>query len=657
MEQGRTALKTRLIVMNFLEFAVWGAYLTCMGNYLGRAGMGHLIAWFYSAQGIVSIFMPTLMGIVADRWIQPQRVLSLCHLVAGAAMVALCLYGMAEPTPDPTTFLSIYVVSIAFFMPTIALGNTVAFSTLKNNGMDTVRDFPPIRVFGTVGFIATMWFVNCAVWENGHFGFTLGASDAKFQDTYMQFLVSGVLSLVLALYCLTLPQCPLVRKQGQSLSQAFGLDAFRLFRNRRMAQFFIFSAMLGMALQVTNGFATPYLKHFQGVAGMEDSFGANNATLLVSLSQIAEAFCILLIPFFMKRFGIKVVMLIAMLAWVLRFGFFGAGDPELPGVLFIVLSCLVYGVAFDFFNVSGGLFVDQECDPSVRASGQGLFMLMTNGVGASIGTLAAGAVINHYCAYDSRGLLMELTPGGWSTCWYIFAAYSLAVAIAFALIFKDKQAQPATRGKATAGGKAGAALLLLLPLLALTACQGGTARGDAQNDSDSTAAATDSASLAAQAAPSRELTGTIGDGTSMNVLELVTDSLDTLYIETSRIVVSGGLLAGQRINVVYHKDPEGLLATAATNISALLHLWTRHDAQGHELSLELNPAGHAATYGVTAPPYNAWRLHGGLLLLSTPRRAGVEQSGYTDTFDIMQLDPDTLVLAGRHDVQRFWREN
>lgn len=441
MEQKGTALKARLIVMNFLEFAVWGAYLTCMGNYLGRAGMGNLIAWFYSIQGLASIFMPTLMGIIADRWVQPQRLLGLCHLVAGAAMVGLCVYGLAEPRPCPSLFIAIYVVSVAFFMPTIALSNTVAFTILKEHGRDTVTDFPPIRVFGTVGFIATMWFVNCAVWQDGHFFFTVGASDAKFQDTCMQFLVSGVLSVVLFLYCLTLPQCRIVRKPGQTLAQAFGLDAFRLFRRRRMAQFFVFSAMLGMALQVTNGFATPYLKHFQGVAGMEDSFGANNATMLVSLSQVAEACCILLIPFFMKRFGIKVVMLIAMLAWVLRFAFFGLGDPDFPGIVFIVLSCLVYGVAFDFFNVSGGLFVDQECDPSVRASGQGLFMLMTNGVGASVGTLVAGAIINHYCQYDSQGLLMETTPGGWDTCWYIFSAYALVVAVAFAILFKD--ARPA----------------------------------------------------------------------------------------------------------------------------------------------------------------------------------------------------------------------
>ncbi|MBR2084031.1 MAG: MFS transporter [Muribaculaceae bacterium] len=436
-------LKLRLIVMNFLEFAVWGAYLTCMGNYLGKAGMGNEIAWFYAIQGIVSIFMPTLMGIVADKYIQPQRLLGICHAIAGAAMVALALMGMnaadAGVLPNKTAFIAIYSLSVAFYMPTLALSNTVAFTILKDNGMDTEKDFPPIRVFGTIGFIATMWFVNCAYLENGKFGFTLGDSDFKFQYTYMQFLVSGLLSFVLFLYCFSLPACKLVKKEAKSLVESLGLNAFKLMKTKKMALFFIFSALLGMSLQVTNGFATPYLTHFKSDPAMADTFGANNATMLVSLSQIAEALCILLIPFFLKRYGIKVVMLIAMFAWVLRFGFFGAGNPAFPGVILIVLSCLVYGVAFDFFNVSGGIFVDKECDPDIKASAQGLFMLMTNGLGATIGTLAAGAIVNSLCHWiDGGKYLVGNTPTSWSTAWYIFAAFALVVAVSFMFLFKYK---------------------------------------------------------------------------------------------------------------------------------------------------------------------------------------------------------------------------
>lgn len=431
-------LKIRLAVMNFLEFAVWGAYLTSMGQYLGRAGMGAEISWFYAIQGIVSIFMPTLMGIVADKWIQPQRLLGFCHLVAGLAMVGLFGMGQATEKPDEATFIAVYTLSVAFYMPTLALSNTTAFTILKDHGLDTVKDFPPIRVFGTVGFIVLMWFVNCATINEGSFSFMLSENANKFQYTHYQFLMSGLMGILLFLYCFSLPQCKIIKKENQTMAEVWGFNAFKLFKTREMAMFFIFSCLLGMSLQVTNGYATPFITSFKGDPSMLDTFAANNATLLVSISQVSEALCILLIPFFLKRYGIKIVMLIAMFAWVLRFGFFGIGNPAFPGVILFVLSCIVYGVAFDFFNVSGGLFVDQKCDVKVRASAQGLFMLMTNGLGATIGTLLAGEVINHYCQWNEDGYLL----GDWRTCWLIFAGYALVVGVLFALVFKAKHKEP-----------------------------------------------------------------------------------------------------------------------------------------------------------------------------------------------------------------------
>lgn len=430
----QNSIKFRLTVMNFLEFAVWGAYLTSMGNYLGKAGMGAEISWFYAIQGIVSIFMPTLMGIVADKFIQPQRLLGICHLIAGTAMLSLCYLGSTQAMPDKTLFIALYTLSVAFYMPTLALSNTAAFTILKNSGLDTVKHFPPIRVFGTVGFIATMWFVNCAVWEGGEFLFTFGSNAHKFQYTQMQFMVSGALGLLLFVYCMTLPQCPVEKKPNRNLSEMLGLDAFKLFKRKEMAIFFIFSMLLGMCLQVTNAYATPFITSYSGIPEMADTFAANNATLLVSISQVAEALCILLIPFFLKRFGIKTVMLIAMFAWVLRFGFFGLGSPAMPGVILFILSCIVYGVAFDFFNVSGGLFVDKECEPSMRASAQGLFMLMTNGLGATIGTLAAGKVVDHFCQWEGNYLL-----GDWQSAWFIFAGFALFVAVTFIFAFKGSK--------------------------------------------------------------------------------------------------------------------------------------------------------------------------------------------------------------------------
>ena len=436
-------LKFRLALMNFLEFAVWGAYLTCMGNYLGVAGLGDKISWFYAIQGIVSIFMPTLMGIVADKYIQPQRVLGLCHLAAGAFMLGCWWLGMqagfGQELHDKSLFIALYTASVAFFMPTIALANTTAFTILKNNGGDTVKDFPPIRVLGTVGFIVTMWFVNCAVWQDGSFSMTLADNAHKFQYTYMQFFVSGILSIVLCFYCFTLPQCKIEQKdQKVSLVESLGLNAFKLFKSKQMALFFIFSALLGMCLQVTNGYAGPFITSFKGSAdaAIASSFAANNATLLTSISQISEALCILMIPFFLKRYGIKVVMLMSMFAWVFRFGFFGVGNPAMPGVIMFILSCIVYGVAFDFFNVSGGIFVDQECEPSIKASAQGLFMMMTNGIGATVGTLAAGEIVNHYC-YWENGFLQ----GEWTTCWFIFAAFALVVGVSFALVFHPEKSK------------------------------------------------------------------------------------------------------------------------------------------------------------------------------------------------------------------------
>ena len=415
-------LKTRLALMNFLEFAVWGAYLTCMGRYLGNIGVGTEIGYFYSMQGVVSIFMPAIIGIVADRWIPAQRMLGICHLVAGVFMILTAWYGAsAEGGVDFTTIFSLYSVSVAFYMPTIALSNSVAYTALRQAGMDTVKDFPHIRVFGTVGFILTMWFVDIM----------------GFQTNHWQFVTSGVLGVVLFLYSFTLPHCPVANKNKHiSLSEAFGLKAFALFRQKQMALFFIFSMLLGVSLQITNGYANPFISSFASQSEFADTFGVQHANILISLSQISETLCILLIPFCMKRFGIKNVMLISMFAWVLRFGLFGIGDPG-NGVWMFILSMIVYGVAFDFFNVSGSLFVDQNTAPEIRSSAQGLFMLMTNGVGGTIGVIAAQYIINAYTYGVTIGEEFY-TVGDWPTCWYIFSAYALVVGVVFAMVFHPK---------------------------------------------------------------------------------------------------------------------------------------------------------------------------------------------------------------------------
>lgn len=422
-------LRIRLIVMLFLEFAVWGAYLTSMGGYLAEVGMGQNIGLFYAVQGIVSLFMPALIGVVADRWIQAQRVLSLSHLLAGAFMIAAGLYAIeAGEAVQFAPLFTLYTLSVAFFMPTIGLSNSVGFNALTKVGMDPVSDFPPLRVFGTVGFICAM----------------LTTDFGGLQHAPTQFVFSGCLSLVLAAYALTMPKCPTSDVKGSnSLVDILGLRAFTLFKIPRMAIFFIFSMLLGVSLQITNGFANPFISAFQNIKEYADTFAAQHANALISLSQMSETLCILLIPFCMKRFGIKNVMMISMVAWVFRFGFFGLGNPGMPGVLLFVLSCVVYGVAFDFFNVSGALYVETQVDESIRSSAQGLFMVMTNGIGATIGTLSAQQVVNHF-VYSQTEPVAQIA--GWQSAWYTFACYALVVAVSFYIIFKDpRKEQPALK--------------------------------------------------------------------------------------------------------------------------------------------------------------------------------------------------------------------
>lgn len=411
------SIKVRLIIMNFLQFAVWGTYLTSMGSYLVNVGLAAHIGMFYAMQGIVSLFMPAILGIVADRWIPAQKLLSTCHFIAALFMGLTGYYGMsAGADVDFGLLFTFYSLSVAFYMPTLALSNSVAYTALDKAGLDTIKTFPPIRIFGTIGFICSMWIVDLL----------------RLQNNYGQFFACALIGLVYGAYALTLPDCPTSKDgESKSLVEALGLRAFTLFKQKKMALFFIFSMLLGVSLQITNGFANPYISSFGSIPEYADTFGVKHANILISMSQVSETLCILLIPFFLKRFGIKQVMLIAMLAWVLRFGLFGAGDP---GSGMFILSMIVYGVAFDFFNISGSLFIDRETDKGIRSSAQGLFVIMTNGFGATIGTLGAQAVVNHFVDFSSTA--PQITQ--WQSAWYTFAAYALVVAVAFAFVFPYK---------------------------------------------------------------------------------------------------------------------------------------------------------------------------------------------------------------------------
>ena len=400
-------IKYRLILMNFLEFFVWGSWLISLGGYMivTLKFTGGEVGAVYATMGIASLFMPALMGIVADRWINAEKVLGLCHLV-GAALLF-----WASTVTDFHTFYLIMLLNSMAFMPTIALNNTVSYIILEKKGFDIVKDFPPIRVWGTIGFIIAMWMVDLLGWTKSP----------------MQLYISSGAALLLGLYSFTLSKCPPVKViQTRTLVSSLGLDAFVLFKRKKMVIFFVFAMLLGAALQITNAFGGAFLDDFK--TSYADSFGVKHPNLLLSISQISETLFILTIPFFLRRFGIKNVMLISIFAWVLRFGLFGIGDPG-HGLYLLILSMIIYGMAFDFFNISGSLFVEKEADIKIRASAQGLFMLMTNGIGAYLGGTISGWVVDHFTINGIKN---------WQNICFTLGAYSLVLGIVFPLVFKYK---------------------------------------------------------------------------------------------------------------------------------------------------------------------------------------------------------------------------
>lgn len=400
-------IRNRLIIMNFLQFFVWGAWLISIGVYLGGTlhFTGAQIGAIFTTLGIASLFMPAILGIVADKWINAERVLGISHLIGA------CLLFLASTIKDPVAFFWVMLLNSMFYMPTIALNNTVSYVILEKNGYNIVKDFPPIRVWGTIGFIAAMWIVDLFGWKASN----------------MQLIFSGVSALALGMYVFTMPSCPPEKaKKDKSLISSLGLDAFVLFKQRKMAVFFFFSMFLGAALQITNAFGGSFLESFNTTH--PGTFGVEHPLLLLSISQISETLFILTIPFFLNKFGIKNVMLMSIFAWVLRFALFGIGDPG-SGLYLLILSMIVYGMAFDFFNISGSLFVENEVNPSIRASAQGLFMLMTNGVGAIIGGYGSGLIVD---LFTQNGIV------DWRTVWFVFAGYALILGLIFPFVFKYK---------------------------------------------------------------------------------------------------------------------------------------------------------------------------------------------------------------------------
>lgn len=425
-------LKNRLILMSFLQFFVWGAWLTTLGTYGFdfKKWSGADFGIVFSTLGIASIFMPTIMGIIADKWVNIEKLYGSLHILYGVVLFIL------PEIDSPVPFFWALLLGMCFYMPTLSLSNSLSYTILKDNSFDVVKAFPPIRVWGTVGFIVAMWITN--IFSDEHsplawgrlIGEQVGAITGKSLMAN-QFYFAGFFAIVLGLYAYTLPKCPPKNesKNATSFVEMLGLNAFKLFGNYKMAMFFIFSMFLGAALQLTNMYGDTYLKDFQNVPQYANSFVVEYSTMIISISQISETLFILAIPFFLKRFGVKNVILFSMFAWVLRFGLFSFGNPE-SGLWMIILSNIVYGMAFDFFNISGSLFIETTTDSKIRSSAQGLFMMMTNGFGAVLGSWLSGMAIDRY--------FLNSGVKDWSAIWLAFAVYALIIAVAFAVMFKHK---------------------------------------------------------------------------------------------------------------------------------------------------------------------------------------------------------------------------
>ncbi|MGE7945552.1 nucleoside permease [Lysinibacillus sp. NPDC093688] len=403
-------IKSRLRIMIFLQFFIWGSWLVTLGSYMINTleFTGAQVGVVYSSKGLAAILMPSLIGIIADRWVKANILYGILHFLGAIALFT------AAQISDPSIMFWVMFFNSLVYMPTLALSNTISYVSLESKGLDIVKDFPPIRVFGTIGFILAMWIISLA----------------KIELSNIQLYIAGGASVLLALYSFTLPNCPTSNmKKDKSLISLLGLDAFVLFKQKKMALFFLFAMLLGAALQITNTFGNPFLHDFALNPDYKDSIAVKYPAILLSVSQMSEVFFILTIPFFLRRYGIKKVILISMLAWTLRFVFFGFGNPAGVGFLLLILSMIVYGCAFDFFNISGAIFVEKEVDHRIRASAQGLFSTMVNGVGAYAGAIISGNVVDYFTVDGVRN---------WQNIWLVFGAYTLVLALAFAIIFKYK---------------------------------------------------------------------------------------------------------------------------------------------------------------------------------------------------------------------------
>jgi nucleoside transporter len=402
-----TTMTARLSAMMFLQFFIWGGWFVTLGTFLTNSlgATGGQIGMAFSTQSWGAIIAPFVIGLIADRFFNAERILAVLHLVG-----AVLLYQLYR-APDFSTFYPFVLVYMMIYMPTLALVNSVAFRQMS----DPALEFSRIRVWGTIGWIVAGVVISFVfAWDS-----RAAISSGGLRNT---FLMSAVASLLLGLYSFTLPRtAPLKGESSGGLKQMLGLDALGLLKDRSYLVFFIASILICIPLAFYYQNANPFLAEI----------GVTNPTAKMAIGQVSEVLFMLLLPLFIQRFGIKFALLVGMLAWALRYLLFAYGNNgDLAFMLFTGIA--LHGICYDFFFVSGQIYTDAKASERFRSSAQGLITLATYGLGMLIGFWVAGQVTDHYAA----------TPGGhdWKSIWLFPAGFALAIFFCFSLAFKGRQA-------------------------------------------------------------------------------------------------------------------------------------------------------------------------------------------------------------------------
>jgi nucleoside transporter len=397
-------MKLRLGVMMFLEFFIWGGWFVTMGSYLGTtlSASGAQIGLAYATQSWGAIIAPFVFGLIADRYFNAERVLAATHLVGGVLLLAV-----ARSTTFPA-FYPLLLVYMILYMPTLALVNAVAFRQLR----DPSREFSSIRVWGTIGWIIAGLCIS--------FVFGWDSSEAIARGALRNtFMMCGIASLLLGGYSLTLPKTPPAGGSNTRLSDVLGLEALRLLANRNFLIFFVSSILI----------CIPLAFYYQNANLFLTELHVPNATGKQTLGQMSEVVFMLLIPLFLNRFGMKTTLLVGMLAWAVRYLLFAFGNAgDLVSLLLIGIA--LHGVCYDFFFVSGQIYIDSKAGPQIKSAAQGLITLATYGAGMLIGFWAAGKITDAYVS----------GPGvhDWKSIWEFPAAFAAVVFVLFALAFRNE---------------------------------------------------------------------------------------------------------------------------------------------------------------------------------------------------------------------------